>query len=104
LRCGALLLLFVGIQNTSDFIQALTCRRPIAIPAFIKHFWWCFNNLKEYADAHPGMPAYFRFMTILGETLSLQCTHFETVCPYTRGQPNLQHCLLVMEFRIKACC
>ncbi len=65
----ALLLIFVRIQITWDVIQALPCRRPIAIPTFIKHFWWCFNNLKEYADAHPGMPAYFRFMTILGETL-----------------------------------
>ena len=43
------------------------CRRPIAIPIFMQHFWWCFNGLKEYSDAHPGMPAYFRFMTILGE-------------------------------------
>jgi len=78
-RYWALLLLFVRIQNTSDVIQALTCRRPIAIPTFIKHFWWCFNNLKEYADAHAGMPAYFRFMTILGETRTSQCTQSETV-------------------------
>ncbi len=70
LYCWAVLLLFVRIQNTWDIIQASPCRRPIEIPTFIKHFWWCFNNLKEYADAHPGMPAYFRFMTILGETLS----------------------------------
>lgn len=46
--------------------------RPIAIPTFIKHFWWCFNNLKEYADAHPGMPAYFRFMTILALKVFLE--------------------------------
>lgn len=50
-----------------------TCRRPIGIPDFMQHFWWCFDRLKEYAHLHPGMPAYFRFMTVLGEDTLLEC-------------------------------
>ena len=50
------------------------CRRPIGIPDFIQHFWWCFDRLKEYSHLHPGMPAYFRFMTILGEDKLFECT------------------------------
>lgn len=46
--------------------RLLLCRRPIAKELFIQHFWWCFNKLKEFEHMHPGMPAYFRFMTILG--------------------------------------
>ncbi|KAL3162848.1 hypothetical protein ABBQ32_009302 [Trebouxia sp. C0010 RCD-2024] len=46
--------------------------RPIAIPDFMQHFWWCFDKLKEYAHLHPGMPAYFRFMTILALKVFLE--------------------------------
>ncbi|KAK9817171.1 hypothetical protein WJX72_010631 [[Myrmecia] bisecta] len=40
--------------------------QPIERAQFSEHFWKCFNALREQADAHVGMPAYFRFLTLLG--------------------------------------
>ena len=49
------------------------CRQPIAKDKFLRHFWHCFNTLKSQADNMVGMPAYFRFMTLLGAIAPTAC-------------------------------
>lgn len=49
------------------------CRSPIAHDTFLHHFWPCFNTLKAKADEEVGMPAYFRFLTLLGAAVLGRC-------------------------------
>lgn len=76
------------------------CRRPIAIPDFMQHFWWCFDKLKEYAHLHPGMPAYFRFMTILGEEDTLVNVPAVVSCGVCNGHV-VTCCLMLPCFSVK---
>jgi hypothetical protein len=42
------------------------CRVPVDKATFLENMWWCFNTLKDKCDEEVGMPAYFRFLTLLG--------------------------------------
>ncbi|NWY59160.1 FOLC protein, partial [Chionis minor] len=47
--------------------------QPISKELFSKYFWLVYNRLEETKDpAHAGMPAYFRFLTILAFHVFLQ--------------------------------
>jgi hypothetical protein len=34
---------------------------------FLRNLWWCFDRLEEKATDDSGKPAYFRFLTLLGD-------------------------------------
>ena len=40
--------------------------RPVSKTTFTRNFWWLHAKLKETCEADLGMPAYFRFLTLLG--------------------------------------
>lgn len=40
--------------------------RPVALRTFLDHLWWCHERLEGSATDEVGMPAYFRFLTLLG--------------------------------------
>ncbi|KAL6046079.1 Folylpolyglutamate synthase [Balamuthia mandrillaris] len=41
--------------------------KPLDEATFLRHFWECWDGLKSaWGEKEPGMPAYFRFLTILG--------------------------------------
>ena len=42
-------------------------RRPVGQDVFLKHFWDCFNTFRQTSSEEAGMPAYFRFLTLLGK-------------------------------------
>ncbi|KAF7651738.1 hypothetical protein LDENG_00106030 [Lucifuga dentata] len=46
--------------------------QPIGKELFTKYFWQVYARLDETKDAHGGMPAYFRFLTILAFHVFLQ--------------------------------
>ena len=39
---------------------------PVSKTTFTRNFWWLHHKLKETCEADLGMPAYFRFLTLLG--------------------------------------
>lgn len=43
------------------------CRRPVGQDVFLKHFWDCYKTFQQTSTEEAGMPAYFRFLTLLGE-------------------------------------
>ena len=43
-------------------------RQPVAREVFLREFWACFRRLEDAADEMVGKAAYFRFLTLLGET------------------------------------
>lgn len=47
------------------------CRRPVSKDTFLKCFWECFETFRKTSTEAAGMPAYFRFLTLLGELLQL---------------------------------
>ena len=40
--------------------------RPVSKTTFTRNFWWLHAKLRETCEADLGMPAYFRFLTLLG--------------------------------------
>ncbi len=44
-----------------------THSKPINKDQFVKHFWAVYDTLQSTCDKTLGMPAYFRFLTLLGE-------------------------------------
>lgn len=42
-------------------------REPVDKATFLRNLWWCFDKLEEQANDDSGKPAYFRFLTLLGE-------------------------------------
>ena len=40
--------------------------QPVSKTTFTRNFWWLHAKLKETCEADLGMPAYFRFLTLLG--------------------------------------
>ena len=40
---------------------------------FERHFWECYDALRERATPDVGVPGYFRFMTLLGGCQALTC-------------------------------
>lgn len=55
------------------------CRRPLSKDVFLKHFWDCFATFEQHSSERAGMPAYFRFLTLLG-------------APFSRLSPALKSC------------
>jgi folylpolyglutamate synthase/dihydropteroate synthase len=48
--------------------KALLDGVPVSKTVFVRNFWWLHNKLKETcceAEGDMGMPAYFRFLTLL---------------------------------------
>lgn len=45
------------------------CRQMVSRPVFADAFWKCYNTLKATATPEAGMPGYFRFLTLLSESL-----------------------------------
>ena len=43
----------------------MMCRRLVSRAVFADAFWRCFKRLEASQDAAVGMPAYFRFLTLL---------------------------------------
>ena len=40
--------------------------QPVSKTTFTRNFWWLHGKLRETCEADLGMPAYFRFLTLLG--------------------------------------
>lgn len=40
--------------------------KPVSKTVFVRNFWWMYDKLKETCEPDLGMPAYFRFLTLLG--------------------------------------
>ena len=57
----------------------MKCRRPVAEDIFLKHFWDCFLTFKQSSSEAAGMPAYFRFLTLLSKLVA-QKLHRTSVC------------------------
>ncbi|GAB4823124.1 hypothetical protein N2152v2_010170 [Parachlorella kessleri] len=45
---------------------------PVERETFLRNMWWCLNSLKAKCDEEAGMPAYFRFLTLLGFKVFLE--------------------------------
>lgn len=56
---------------------------PVSKTVFVRNFWWMFNRLKEACEADLGMPAYFRFLTLLGRAPA-HTSYTETIFCRTR--------------------
>lgn len=50
-------------DHCSDVRARDCCSVPVEKAAFLQNLWWCLNRLK---GQEAGMPAYFRFLTLLG--------------------------------------
>lgn len=59
--------------HTNHFFPSLPsfCSVPVAKDVFLENLWETFNTLQAKCDEEAGMPAYFRFLTLLGEQTRL---------------------------------
>lgn len=49
-------------------VPVASSRRPISKRLFLDHFWWVYTRLQATADGDYTQAAYFRFMTLMGES------------------------------------
>lgn len=64
-----------GGYPVSSFFANLQRRPAHSVPIdqdrFLKHFWMVYDTLQSKSDQQLGMPAYFRFLTLLGASMAL---------------------------------
>lgn len=70
------LLLFLFIADNQNL--SFCCSKPVRKEVFLDHFWDCFETFKQHSAEGAGMPAYFRFLTLLGRLSRLSSIPLET--------------------------
>ncbi len=70
-----------GVQ-ASVVSNVLLLRQPVGKDTFLKHFWKCFTTFEQTSTEEAGMPAFFRFLTLLSRS---QAFHRTSGLPKQKG-------------------